>query len=46
MILEGLGNGMTLDDFEESFGGFPKEALPEIFQAAKELVEQNDNVPA
>jgi len=46
MILEGLGNGMTLDDFEESFGGFPKEALPEIFQAAKELVEQNDNVAA
>jgi hypothetical protein len=37
---------MTLDDFEESFGGFPKESLPEIFQAAKELVEQNDNVAA
>jgi hypothetical protein len=34
-ILEDMGNGMTFDDFEESFGGFPKEALPEIFHAAK-----------
>jgi uncharacterized protein (DUF433 family) len=46
MILEGLGNGMTLEDFEESFGVFPKEALREIFQAAKELVGQNDKVAA
>ena len=45
-ILEGLGNGMTLTDFEESFGGFPKEALPEIYQVAKELVELNDEMVA
>ena len=45
-ILEGLANGMTLKDFEESFGGFPKEALTEIFQVAKELVEENDDLAA
>ena len=32
LILEGLGNGMTVKDFEEDYGGFPKEALPEIRQ--------------
>ena len=36
MNFEGLGNGMTQEDFEESFGRFAKEALPELFQAAKE----------
>jgi uncharacterized protein (DUF433 family) len=46
MILEGLGNGMTLEDFYESFGGFPKESLPEIFQVAKELIELNDELAA
>lgn len=45
-ILEGLANGMTLQDFEEAFGGFPKEALSEIFQVAKELVEEKDELAA
>lgn len=45
-ILEGLANGMTLKDFEEDFDGIPKEALLEIFQAAKELVEENDELAA
>lgn len=35
---------MTLNDFEESFGGFSKDALLEIFQVSKELVEENDEL--
>ena len=45
-ILEGLSNGMTYEDFEECFGGFPKGALSEIFQVAKELVEETDELAA
>jgi len=45
-VLDGLANGMTLKDFEDDFGGFPKEAFSEIFQVAKELVEENDDMAA
>ena len=39
LILECLANGMSLEDIDESFDhSFPHEAMPEVLQAAAELV--------
>jgi uncharacterized protein (DUF433 family) len=40
LILEGLSNGMTLEDFDEVFANaFPHEAMPEVLKVASELAE-------
>jgi len=38
LILEGLANGMPLEDIDEAFDrAFPREALPEVLRVASEL---------
>lgn len=40
LILECLGNGMSLDDIDQSFAhAFPHEALPEVFKVASEVTD-------
>jgi len=40
LILEGLSNGMSLDDIDAAFNhAFQHEALPEVLKVASELVD-------
>jgi uncharacterized protein (DUF433 family) len=40
LILEGLSNGMTLEDIDAAFNhAFPHEALPEVLKVASELAD-------
>ncbi len=40
LILEGLSNGMSLEDIDAAFNhAFPHEALPEVLKVASELAD-------
>ena len=40
LILESLGNGMSLDEIDSAFDhSFPHEALPEVLKVASELTD-------
>ena len=38
-ILSCLAEAMTIDEIEETYGWFPKEALPEVMRAAAEILD-------
>ena len=38
-ILSCLAEGLTVDEIEETYGSFPREALPEIMRVASEMVD-------
>jgi uncharacterized protein (DUF433 family) len=38
-ILACLAEGMSVEDIEQTYGSFPREAIPEIMQAASELLD-------
>jgi uncharacterized protein (DUF433 family) len=38
-ILSCLAEGMSLDQIEETYGPFPREALPEVLRVASELLD-------
>ncbi len=38
-ILSCLAEGMSLDEIEETYGSFPREALPEIMRVASEILD-------
>jgi len=38
-ILRCLGEGMPVEEIEETYGPFPREAIPEIMKLASELVD-------
>ena len=39
LVLACLADGMTAEEIEESYGAFPREAIPEILKAASELLD-------
>jgi uncharacterized protein (DUF433 family) len=38
-ILSCLAEGMTVEDIEETYGKFPREAMPEIMRVASEILD-------
>jgi len=38
-ILSCLAEGMSLDEIEETYGEFPREAIPEVMKAASEILD-------
>ena len=38
-ILACLAEGMTVEEIEETYGVFPREALPEIMRVASEILD-------
>jgi uncharacterized protein (DUF433 family) len=38
-ILSCLAEGMSLEQIEETYGPFPREALPEVLRVASELLD-------
>ena len=38
MVLESLAIGMTADELEEDYPGFPKECIPEVLKFAAQLL--------
>lgn len=38
-ILSCLAEGMTADEIEETYGAFPREAIPEIMKVASEVLD-------
>jgi len=38
-ILSCLAEGMTVEEIEETYGSFPREALPGIMRAASEILD-------
>ena len=45
LILACLAEGMSAEEIEESYGPFPREAIPEVLKAASELLD-SPNVAA
>jgi len=41
-ILSCLAEGMTAGDIEETYGTFPREAIPEIMKVASEVLDTAD----
>jgi uncharacterized protein (DUF433 family) len=39
LILACLAEGMSAEEIEESYGPFPREAIPEVLKAASELLD-------
>jgi uncharacterized protein (DUF433 family) len=39
LLLACLADGMTVEEIEDSYGPFPREAIPEILKAASELLD-------
>jgi uncharacterized protein (DUF433 family) len=39
LILACLADDMTVEEIEDSYGPFPREAIPEILKAASELLD-------
>lgn len=38
-ILACLAEGMSVEEIEETYGSFPREALPEIMRVAAEILD-------
>ena len=38
-ILSCLAEGMSIEDIEETYGRFPREAIPEIMRVASEILD-------
>jgi len=38
-ILSCLAEGMTVQEIEETYGSFPREAMPEIMRVASEILD-------
>ena len=38
-LLSCLAEGMTVDEIQEAYGPFPREAVPEIMKVASELLD-------
>jgi len=38
-ILSCLSEGMTAEDIEETYGRFPREAIPEVMRVASEILD-------
>lgn len=38
-VLSCLAEGLTLEEIEETYGWFPREALPEVMRAASEILD-------
>jgi uncharacterized protein (DUF433 family) len=41
-ILSCLAEGMSLEEIEETYGSFPREAIPEIMRVASEVLDAPD----
>jgi uncharacterized protein (DUF433 family) len=41
-ILSCLAEGMSVEEIEETYGRFPREAIPEIMRVASELLDAPD----
>jgi uncharacterized protein (DUF433 family) len=39
LLLNCLAEGMSAEEIEESYGSFPREAIPEVLRAASELLD-------
>jgi uncharacterized protein (DUF433 family) len=38
-IFSCLAEGMSVEEIEETYGGFPREAIPEIMRVASEILD-------
>ncbi len=38
-LLSCLADGMSLDEIEEAYGPFPREAIPEVMRVASEVLD-------
>jgi uncharacterized protein (DUF433 family) len=41
-VLACLAEGMSVEEIGESYGAFPREAIPEIMKVASELLDSRD----